>query len=785
MQKTIDDLQSQVQKLQQEGTDSQTVVEDLQNQLRDFQQAKETLAEQHKTATDRLESTIEELQDKSRGLKETHAAALAQKDQDSQSIGAVVEDLQTKVSTLQQQLEDEKMSKDEGRKTLEDAIASLKSEAEAMKETTEQQAQAKDNENRDLSKVGEDLQAKIQEHQKAAEDARSQTETEASSISKVVDGLQNELQVLQHKLQDERSARERSDKEKEGVQELHDRLSQAKGELQAKHELITQQHDELRITHETLVARQQELQSSITEYKQQLAAHESRIEELQISQGDAEKAKLAAEVSLLEVRNELEGLQKVLDTFAHDSEEKEAHHSKAVVKLRQELQDSHEAEVLAIRNAHATEVAALNAKLVSKPGESVEDLQKKLGHALGSKEILERKLGEITMQHNRELEEETQQHEESYRALQTSYSQLKGSQQKMLGDESAKFETIRKELLDTIAVLTGERDKAVSALGDENIRSTKDISEQHATQLDALKESMTSRIEAAVLEKEQAHAAEIAALKVNYIRGQEDAIAGLKLEHARKLEEMAASLKAERLEAQEEAIAAEKAQASIQAQAVLDAQNASQSQQREQTIEATSAEIPSVFSEPKHDGTPSKKGLTHVFVHQTTDSDNASAGAPMTPQNYDSDNEDSYSPTPSHPRGGPRAGSEAIQHKLKQDNDSLTLALKAAQDEIALLQNFEAAPSRAERFSAASSSQSEANGNASTTVPDDSTTSGEDTEGPEPQMTLEGTLESIRLQTEQLLEINDDFMAEQQRWTSRLALRNHTNQQRSLPLRVS
>jgi hypothetical protein len=36
-------------------------------------------------------------------------------------------------------------------------------------------------------------------------------------------------------------------------------------------------------------------------------------------------------------------------------------------------------------------------------------------------------------------------------------------------------------------------------------------------------------------------------------------------------------------------------------------------------------------------------------------------------------------------------------------------------------------------------------------------------------LTLEGTLESIRLQTEQLLELNDDFIAERRRWSSRLS----------------
>lgn len=36
-------------------------------------------------------------------------------------------------------------------------------------------------------------------------------------------------------------------------------------------------------------------------------------------------------------------------------------------------------------------------------------------------------------------------------------------------------------------------------------------------------------------------------------------------------------------------------------------------------------------------------------------------------------------------------------------------------------------------------------------------------------LTLEGTLESIRIQTEQLLELNDDFISERKRWSSRLS----------------
>ena len=37
------------------------------------------------------------------------------------------------------------------------------------------------------------------------------------------------------------------------------------------------------------------------------------------------------------------------------------------------------------------------------------------------------------------------------------------------------------------------------------------------------------------------------------------------------------------------------------------------------------------------------------------------------------------------------------------------------------------------------------------------------------KMTLEGTLESLRIQTEQLMELNDDFISESRRWSKRLS----------------
>lgn len=49
-------------------------------------------------------------------------------------------------------------------------------------------------------------------------------------------------------------------------------------------------------------------------------------------------------------------------------------------------------------------------------------------------------------------------------------------------------------------------------------------------------------------------------------------------------------------------------------------------------------------------------------------------------------------------------------------------------------------------------------------------------------LTLEGTLESLRIQTEQLIELNEDFQADQRRWSGRLGLGQGTY---SVPLRAA
>lgn len=128
-------------------------------------------------------------------------------------------------------------------------------------------------------------------------------------------------------------------------------------------------------------------------------------------------------------------------------------------------------------------------------------------------------------------------------------------------------------------------------------------------------------------------------------------------------------------------------------------------------------------------------GLGHVFVNHDDEAEMDTtvhmAGKAETPLAYHSDDDAArLSPTPMYPRGGKRAGAYVEASKVSTAPRQL------------------------------------------------SPKSGPAT----PQMSLEGTLESLLVQTEQLLEVNEDFLIENRRWSRRISgLRS----QRGTPRRTS
>lgn len=167
-----------------------------------------------------------------------------------------------------------------------------------------------------------------------------------------------------------------------------------------------------------------------------------------------------------------------------------------------------------------------------------------------------------------------------------------------------------------------------------------------------------------------------------------------------------------------------------------------------------------------------------------------------TPLAYASEDERHYSPTPAYPRDGRRAGAvheeagSPQRRRLEDENAGLHAALRASQAELAHLRSSPTSfrQSRGTPFSPTHhrpSSFDDPFASPSALAarrPLPSTEAYGAGEKTESGLSLEGTLESIRVQTEQLLEINDDFLAEQRRWSTRLG---GSRSQRATPYRHS
>jgi len=208
-------------------------------------------------------------------------------------------------------------------------------------------------------------------------------------------------------------------------------------------------------------------------------------------------------------------------------------------------------------------------------------------------------------------------------------------------------------------------------------------------------------------------------------------------------------------------------------------------------------------------------GKNGLAVHGTGDL--ADDGTPMlaeTPLAYASEDEHyPFSPSPAYPRGGRRAGARpenaektnerGVEEGTKKGTLELQGALTAAQEELSALKRMFPMAAPQPSPSPPRTSQTVNNDNEysdtdtsdpfaprtnadPTTSPSrhNSTTTSPAHHSPAAQTTLEGTLASLRVQTEQLLEINDDFIAEQKRWSRKLGLRGQQSVRRS-PLRAA
>ncbi|KAK3659785.1 hypothetical protein LTR56_001149 [Elasticomyces elasticus] len=206
-------------------------------------------------------------------------------------------------------------------------------------------------------------------------------------------------------------------------------------------------------------------------------------------------------------------------------------------------------------------------------------------------------------------------------------------------------------------------------------------------------------------------------------------------------------------------------------------------------------------------------GLSHVFVNlergevQSVETpkvakDGAIAfgskdtpGLAETPLAYASDEEHYFpSPTPAYPKGGRRAGArtEAARRdheekiQLAKENSRLKEELTKVEGELEALKSAPAVTGQSHGSHSPPPAYHNGeieddddpfaprmNGTTMQTSPLRENNNNNDTSRAAHSPThvsLEGTLASLRVQTEQLLEINDDFVAEQKRWNRKLGL---------------
>lgn len=305
-------------------------------------------------------------------------------------------------------------------------------------------------------------------------------------------------------------------------------------------------------------------------------------------------------------------------------------------------------------------------------------------------------------------------------------------------------------------------------------RTANEVAEReraHEGELAELKVEHSRTRQTAVAEQEQAHQAAIATLMADHASRNEVVIDALHEEHTAIREAALAALRAEFADAQMPAAVTPSARVAESA----DTRLRSQSSRVPEPIE-----VPSTLTTPKNDGVPAN-GLSHVFGHLIVKSKDEITPMSDTPLAHGLENERSFSPTPAYPRDGNRAGAElGFQNQLRKDNAGLNALLKAARDEIATLKGTTTVPQGTKLIAPSEGFTAHTRRNSFSADDDQNDATGDSFTS----MSLEGTMESLRVQTEQLLELNEDFLAEQQRWSVGLRRKN-SMQQRSSPLRAS
>ncbi|KAK3072991.1 hypothetical protein LTR53_005803 [Teratosphaeriaceae sp. CCFEE 6253] len=722
-----------------------------------------------------LGEVIERLQNQVTGLElqlqdavaseDRNADALAQKDADAQQLRNVIEQLQDHVKGLQQQLNDAESSKDERTSQYKEAIATLEMEAETLQKRAEEQAGARESKITELNDVVAELQGRIEQDRQAAEDPNVRAEQDREFNMVLVERLQTEIQASHHELHDERTAhgisdiilrsaqaayeasRTEADELKSSRAEMERMLAQAKAAKSAAESARDEASEELKMSQRMFQDSQQvgedkgrvlerldrEHADALERQKCELEeAHEGTMESLRATQSsDEASASAGRNKDLVEEHvaamarlqeSHADELSSVLETQQRDGAERQA---AALASLEERAAEALESEKRGLTARHDAALASL-----------------KEDHASGLASALEKQKRNISERQKTTLASLEEQVAE---ALEKEKSELVD---RLTGEHAAALASVKTSHEDELANLRHEAEVDRDAMGlvqqllrtaemekdDVNMRLALSPSWQEAKNAEEKRRELTDHHEAALVSLTGSHARELAGLQ------QAAAIDREAIGLAQQLLRAA--------EAEKDGLAMVLAQVAGQEDRNVTEEDVKESVPYQQLLEEFEAyKRQHASTEPEQ--TKEVKSLKP-----------ASPRLPETPLAYASDDEPRClpSPTPAYPKDGQRAG--ALIELAQQDENS--------------------PPKGAEELAHAEKSDSDdpfAPRSASVPVP---TTPLQKAAGHCPAseqgwhgnspMTLEGTLESIRVQTEQLLEINDDFLAEQRRWSRRLGL---------------
>ncbi|KAK1056446.1 hypothetical protein LTR74_014924 [Friedmanniomyces endolithicus] len=778
----IENLQSDTASLQQQLDDAVHTKDESARQLNETiealsheAKALEERAEEQSTATEKENGELTGVIAELHGQVETHrlAAEEASSRADENSVGqrAVVERLQNEIMAAQHRVHDERAAKDASAARLAELEEAHDGVVKELKELRAKLEAAQDKGQEESAKV-EELEASLAD----AEAAQSSAEASLRELRGEMEGLQRVLETFENDAQ-----------EKGG--EYAGALERLRRDLEAEHEVAAASTKEDHAK-ELASVREDAAREREEAVKDLEARHTEEIANARRDAGSEQEDGMRS----AEARH-AEELASARQDAAREREEEmrnnKARHAEQLVSARQDAARDLEEGLSSLEAGHAGELASARQD-AAKEREAVTLLQQKF-HALeAEKDDLAEKLAEGALQGESVLDEEAVKRSAPFLAIQNEQKEFEDDHTRRLAQLTSQHDTAVKDLQSAMTRLKLEHGDAMHSLTAEHERNVQAVMCDHAKQIARVEEAASRRAEAHGAGRDRVH---------------EAALAAAEAEHGEALLRATRSPVPAVVERDADIAGTQTPSRGLSHVFV--------NRQSEEEEDASSPVL-SGAATPRFAGeaTPGC-GKNELAVHGTGDL--ANDGTPMlaeTPLAYTSEDEHfQFSPSPAYPRDGRRAGARPDPAKKTKERDveeraetgtiELQGALTAAQEELSALKRMfpmaapQSSSSPPRPFQPVNNdneySDTDTNDPFASRTNADPTTSPSRHNGtttspahhsPAAQTTLEGTLASLRVQTEQLLEINDDFIAEQKRWSRKMGLRGQQSVRRS-PLRAA